>query len=136
MRLVSFVSDALERASRWGRQGWASLPPFHLLPSLPTPYPAPSNLTKQNHHCHSAQSSEYCPGTGAACPINTFKSSKTVCRAAKPNEPCDKDDVCPGTGADCTADAINAAGTTCRDNTLTNKCDVVEKCDGQVSSGT
>ncbi|KAF8062079.1 Zinc metalloproteinase-disintegrin-like ohanin [Scenedesmus sp. PABB004] len=73
---------------------------------------------------------EFCTGSAASCPVDTFRANGTVCRNA--SGLCDAAEVCSGSSASCPADTYLANGTVCR--AAAGLCDVAEVCDGTSSS--
>jgi hypothetical protein len=69
---------------------------------------------------------ESCPGSGPACPADTFKSSATVCRSSA--GVCDVAERCPGNAAGCPTDLFQQGTTVCR--SASNACDAAETCAG------
>lgn len=75
---------------------------------------------------------ETCNGTSTVCPVDTFRSSTTLCRGAV-SSTCDVAEFCTGTSAACPADGFKPAGTLCR-GAVASSCDAAEFCNG--TSGT
>jgi hypothetical protein len=69
---------------------------------------------------------EVCSGTAAACPVNTFAPSGTVCRGSA--GPCDAAETCSGASVACPADTLAPSGTVCRGSA--GPCDAAETCSG------
>jgi hypothetical protein len=72
---------------------------------------------------------EFCSGSGAACPDDTFAADTVLCTGASQGGACDDDpaDHCSGTDASC-VDVFASSTTECR--TSAGQCDVAEFCSG------
>ena len=69
---------------------------------------------------------EYCTGTGASCPSDSYLPSSTVCRASAGT--CDLTEYCTGSSASCPFDSLRSSSDVCRASTGT--CDPTEYCTG------
>lgn len=69
---------------------------------------------------------EFCTGSSANCPPDTFQPSSLECRASA--GVCDVAEFCTGSASLCPADAVEPNTTECRPST--GFCDVAEFCDG------
>eukprot|EP01098_Paradermamoeba_levis_P010035 TRINITY_DN41_c0_g1_i1.p1 TRINITY_DN41_c0_g1~~TRINITY_DN41_c0_g1_i1.p1 ORF type:complete len:387 (-),score=108.53 TRINITY_DN41_c0_g1_i1:86-1246(-) len=71
---------------------------------------------------------EYCTGTNATCPSDTWYPNGTLCRPAGVKAPCDLPEYCDGVNKTCPADLVAANGTVCRAAFF--GCDLAEVCNG------
>ena len=69
---------------------------------------------------------EYCTGSSAECPDDTFLDAGTVCSDA--DDLCENDAICSGNSSDCPPKSFKSSNTICR--AKNGDCDVAEYCTG------
>jgi choice-of-anchor A domain-containing protein len=77
----------------------------------------------------SCDNNEYCTGSSATCPADTYQSYSTLCRPA--SGPCDNNEYCTGSTAQCPADTYQSYSTLCRP--ASGPCDNNEYCTGSTA---
>src|SRR3989344_2337914 len=89
-----------------------------------------SSTTRCRTSAGVCDSAEYCTGSFASCPSNSYNSSSTLCRAS--SGICDIAEFCSGTSASCSTNIFNSSSTLCRASV--GECDITEFCTGGSAS--